>query len=129
MAEAALCQVWGAPIPGREKQALNVYNDTMQYWAGLQQEGKIERFEVVVLAPSGGEVAGFLLARGTAGVSRRPMRHTRLAAPLAFRTVVSTCSGLPDSWNSGIPITRVPGRRSARQSALGGVTRERKSNG
>lgn len=66
MAEAALCNVWGAPIPGREKQALNVYSETMQYWAGLQQEGKIERFDVTILAPSGGEVAGFLVARGTA---------------------------------------------------------------
>jgi hypothetical protein len=66
MAEAALCQLWGAIVPGREKQALNVYNDTMQYWAGLQQEGKIERFDVTVLAPSGGDVAGFLVARGTA---------------------------------------------------------------
>jgi hypothetical protein len=65
MAEAALCTVWGAPIPGREKQALNVYNDVMRYWAGLQQEGKIERFDVTVLAPSGGEVTGFLVARGT----------------------------------------------------------------
>src|ERR1700745_1666754 len=66
MAEAALCQLWGGIVPGREKQALNVYNDTMQYWAGLQQEGKIERFDVTVLAPSGGDVAGFLVARGTA---------------------------------------------------------------
>jgi hypothetical protein len=66
MAEAALCTVWGTPTPGREKQALNVYNEAMQYWAGLQQEGKIERFDVTVLAPSGGDVAGFLVARGTA---------------------------------------------------------------
>jgi hypothetical protein len=66
MAEAALCTVWGAPIPGREKQALYVFNETMQYWAGLQLEGKIERFDVTVLAPTGGEVAGFLVVRGTA---------------------------------------------------------------
>jgi hypothetical protein len=66
MAEAALCSVWGAPIPGREKQALKVFNEMMQYWAGLQQEGKIERFDVTVLTPSGGEVSGFLVARGTA---------------------------------------------------------------
>ena len=66
MAEAALCTVWGDPIPGREKQALNVYNEAMQYWAGLQQEGKIERFDVTVLAFSGGDVAGFIVVRGTA---------------------------------------------------------------
>jgi len=66
MAEAALCTVWGDPIPGREKRALNIYNEAMQYWARLQQEGKIERFDVTVLAFSGGDVAGFLVVRGTA---------------------------------------------------------------
>ena len=66
MAEVALCTVWGDPIPGREKQALNVYNEAMQYWAGLEQEGKIERFDVTVLAFSGGDVAGLLVVRGTA---------------------------------------------------------------
>jgi hypothetical protein len=66
MAEAALCQVWGATVPGREKQALKVYNEVTQWWASLEQEGKIERFDVTMLAPSGGDVAGFLVARGTA---------------------------------------------------------------
>jgi hypothetical protein len=66
MAEAGLCMVWGAPIPGREKQALHVFNETLEYWAGLQLEGEIERFDVTLLAPSGGEVAGFLVVRGTA---------------------------------------------------------------
>ena len=66
MAEAALCTHWGTPIPGREKQALNVFNETVQWWAGLQQEGKIERFDVTVLAFSGGDVAGLLVVRGTA---------------------------------------------------------------
>ena len=65
MVEAALCTAWEDPIPGREKQALNVYNEAMQYWAGLQQEEKIERFDVTVLALSGGDMAGFLVVRGT----------------------------------------------------------------
>jgi hypothetical protein len=66
MAEAALCTVFGEPVPGREKQALDVYNETMQYWGRLQQEGKIERFDVTVLTPSGGDVTGFIVVRGTA---------------------------------------------------------------
>ena len=66
MAEAALCTVFGEPVPGREKQALSVYNDTMQYWGRLQQEGKIERFDITVLTPTGGDVTGFIVARGTA---------------------------------------------------------------
>ena len=66
MAKAALCTVWGDPIPGREKQALIIYNEAMRHWAGLQQEGKIERFDVTVLTFSGGNVAGLLVVRGTA---------------------------------------------------------------
>jgi hypothetical protein len=66
MAEAALCQLWGGIVPGREKEALNVYSETMQWWAGRQQEGKIERFDVTVLSPTGGDASGFLIARGTA---------------------------------------------------------------
>lgn len=66
MAEAALCQVWGTTVPGREKQALTVYNEAMQWWTSLEQDGKIDRFDVALLNPSGGDVAGFLLARGTA---------------------------------------------------------------
>jgi hypothetical protein len=65
MAEAALCTVWGPPVPGREKQALDVYNQTMQYWGRLQKEGKIEGFDVTVLTPTG-DVTGFLVVRGTA---------------------------------------------------------------
>ena len=65
MAEAALCIIWGTPVHGRENDALTVYDETLKYWGRLQQEGKIEGFEVVVLGPTGGAVTGFLLVRGT----------------------------------------------------------------
>jgi hypothetical protein len=65
MSEAALCTTWGLPVPGREKHALDVYSETLQYWGRLQQEGKIERFDVVVLGPTGGDLTGFILVRGT----------------------------------------------------------------
>ena len=39
---------------GRENDALKVYSETLQYWGRLQQEGKLESFEVVVLGPTGG---------------------------------------------------------------------------
>jgi hypothetical protein len=66
MSEAALCIAWGTPARGREKVALDVFNESMQYWGRVQQEGKIERFDVAILAPSGGDFGGFILARGTA---------------------------------------------------------------
>ena len=64
-AQAGICMIWGTPVAGREKHALDVYSETLQYWGGLQQEGKIERFDVVILGPTGGDFTGFLVARGT----------------------------------------------------------------
>ncbi len=66
MAEAALFIGWGEPARGREEQALEVFNESMQYWGRLQQEGQIERFDVTTLAPHGGDLVGFVLLRGTA---------------------------------------------------------------
>jgi len=66
MAEAALFHGWGDAAKGREKQALEVFNESMQYWGRLQKEGRIERFDVFVLSPNGGDASGFILVRGTA---------------------------------------------------------------
>jgi hypothetical protein len=65
MSEAALFIRWGMPIPGREKQALEVFIESMQHWRHLEQEGRIERFDVAVLAEIGGDLGGFIMARGT----------------------------------------------------------------
>lgn len=65
MAEAALFVGWGEPVRGREKEALEVFNESVEYWGRLQQEGRIEQFEVVFLYPHPG-LGGFALLRGTA---------------------------------------------------------------
>ena len=56
----------GGPVRGREKHALEVFNEVVQYWGGLQKEGRIERFDVAILTPNGGDLGGLLLVRGTA---------------------------------------------------------------
>lgn len=65
MAEAGLFIGWGAPVRGREAKSLDVFNQSIEYWGGLQQAGRIESFEVVLLYPHGGDLAGFALLRGT----------------------------------------------------------------
>jgi|SRR5215211_1270673 len=65
MAEAALFIGWGAPISGREAKGLDVLNESVEYWGVLQQEGRIESFEVVLLYPHGGDLFGFALLRGS----------------------------------------------------------------
>ena len=66
MAEAGLYIGWGTVVRGREKPALALFNESLQYYGRLQQEGKIESFDVAVLNPTGGDAGGFILLRGTA---------------------------------------------------------------
>jgi hypothetical protein len=65
MADRALFIGWGNPVRGREKTAITVFNESVQYWAHLQQDGRIENFEVGLLDPHGGELQGFALLRGS----------------------------------------------------------------
>ncbi len=64
MAEGTLFVGWGAVIPGRERQALEVLGQTLQYYDRLRQEGQITGFEPCLLEPHGGDLDGFILVRG-----------------------------------------------------------------
>jgi hypothetical protein len=91
MAEAALFIGWGEPARGREKGVLEIFNESMQYWGRLQQEGKIERFDVAFLGPHGSDLAGFALLRGTAqqiDSVRREEEFQRLVARVRLRVDV-----------------------------------------
>lgn len=65
MADAGMFIGWGQVVRGREKRALEVFNESVEYWGGLQADGKIEDFEVVLLTPHGGDLGGFALLRGS----------------------------------------------------------------
>jgi len=64
MATSALVIGWGATVRGREQKALQVFNEVIQYYTHLQQQGTIQSFEPVALEPHGGDLQGFLLIRG-----------------------------------------------------------------
>jgi hypothetical protein len=65
MAGEALFLGWGPVVRGREQKALQVFRETLEYYGQLQQAGKIDSFEPVLIAPHGGDLAGFVLLRGT----------------------------------------------------------------
>lgn len=67
MAGEALFLGWGPVVRGREQKALGVFQETIEYYGRLQQEGKIDSFEPVLIAPHGGDLGGFLLLRGERG--------------------------------------------------------------
>lgn len=64
MATGALMIGWGPAVRGREQKALQVFNEAIQYYTQLQQQGTVESFEPVLLEPHGGDLNGFLLVRG-----------------------------------------------------------------
>jgi hypothetical protein len=55
---------WGQVVRGQEQRALEVFNESVAYWGSLQQEGRIESLDVVLLTPHGGDLAGFALLKG-----------------------------------------------------------------
>jgi hypothetical protein len=64
MADAALFIGWGPAVRGRERTALAVFGEAVEFYTQLQQEGQIESFEAVFLEPHGGDLGGFFLVRG-----------------------------------------------------------------
>jgi hypothetical protein len=64
MADEALFFGWGEVVRGRETKAVEVFGEAIQYYAQLQQDGRIESFEPWFLAPHGGDLGGFILIRG-----------------------------------------------------------------
>ena len=65
MADAGLFIGWGEVARGREERALEVFNEGISYYGRLQEDGRIESFEISLLQPHGGDLAGFVMLRGT----------------------------------------------------------------
>lgn len=66
MADAAILIRWDRVVPGREPQALSLFGQSLEYYGTLQSEGAIESFEPILLNPSGGDLNGIILLRGSA---------------------------------------------------------------
>ena len=66
MADRVLFIGWGEPVRGREERGLEVFNEALGIAGRMQQEGRIEKFEVRLLGPNGGGLDGYLEMHGTA---------------------------------------------------------------
>jgi hypothetical protein len=65
MADRVLFIGWGTPVRGAEQRALESFNEAMGLLGRMQQEGRIESFDVALLAPNT-DLGGFVIVRGTA---------------------------------------------------------------
>jgi hypothetical protein len=66
MADRILFIGWGATVRGREERALEVFDVAVGFYGRCQQEGRIESFDVILLAPHGGGLAGYMELHGSA---------------------------------------------------------------
>jgi hypothetical protein len=66
MADRMLFIGWGATVRGREERALEVFNAAVGFYGRCQQEGRIESFDVILLEPHGGGLAGYMELHGSA---------------------------------------------------------------
>ena len=65
MADRVLFISWGTPVPGREERGLEVFNDAMGICGRMQQDGRIEKFDVVLFQPNG-DLNGYIVLHGSA---------------------------------------------------------------
>jgi hypothetical protein len=64
MADRVLFISWGESVRGAEERGLEVFNEALGILGRMQQDGRIEKFDVVLLNPNG-DLSGFIEVFGT----------------------------------------------------------------
>jgi hypothetical protein len=65
MADRVLFISWSTPVRGREERGLEVFNESMGLYGRMQQDGRIESFDVVLLGATG-DLNGYIELHGSA---------------------------------------------------------------
>lgn len=65
MADRVLFLGWSAPVRGLEERGLEVFNEALGLYGRMQQDGRIESFDVMLLEPNG-DLNGYMELRGSA---------------------------------------------------------------
>jgi hypothetical protein len=65
MADRCLFIGWGSSVPGREERGLEVFNEALGLLGRMQQDGRVEGFDVVLLGANPG-LSGYIEIHGSA---------------------------------------------------------------
>ena len=65
MADRMLFVGWGEVVKGREERALAVFDESVGFYGRCQQDGRIERFDVVLLESHAGHLNGYIELHGS----------------------------------------------------------------
>ena len=77
MADRVLFIAWGENVHGREERGLEIFNEAMGILGRMQQEGRIEKFDVALLDPNGGDLEGYVAVHMAAPNKWPPCARTR----------------------------------------------------
>jgi hypothetical protein len=61
MADRVLFIGWNRPARGREEKAVESFNDIVGLFGRMQQEGRLEKLDIVFLDPHGGDLGGYFM--------------------------------------------------------------------
>jgi hypothetical protein len=64
MADRVLFISWGQTVRGAEERGLEVFNEALGILGRMQQDGRIESFDVALLQPNG-DLNGFIAIQGS----------------------------------------------------------------
>lgn len=89
---------WGVPTQGRERNALALLIETEDFLSGLQEQGRIEHFDRVVLKPQNIELGGFFLIQGSKDQIDALRRDSDFEVWLNRVQLVADQVGIVDAW-------------------------------
>jgi hypothetical protein len=119
MADEALFIGWGEVVRGRERKAVEVFNESVQYYGQLQQDGMLEGFDAWFLAPHGGDLAGFFLLHGQRERLDEIQRSPEFEQFLARAGMIVDRVGAVSAY-TGDALARLMGQFETATSELGG---------
>jgi hypothetical protein len=101
MADAAILIRWDRVVPGREQQALSLFGQSLEYYGTLQSEGTIESFEPILLEPTGGDLNGIIILRGSANKLSALKREERFVDIMMRAAYLCETLGVNDAYVEG----------------------------
>ncbi|MGO9490550.1 MAG: hypothetical protein ACLQBB_16190 [Solirubrobacteraceae bacterium] len=116
MADRMLFIGWGTPVRGREERGLEVFNESIGLYGRMQQEGRIEQFDVVLLDPAE-DLGGYIELHG----SREQLATLRASED--FRRTLVDASLIVDGLRliEGFANEGVAGEMAIYQESIGRV--------
>jgi hypothetical protein len=103
MADRVLFIGWGETVRGREERALEVFNETVGLYGRMQQDGRIEKFDVCLLDPHGGGLGGFVALHGSAEQLAAVQADAEFRRNMADATlIVDELGVVPGAINEGV---------------------------